>query len=128
MIFAMKIVIDVDMEIKNKRTRLYVILFFSLYIFVVQVHILSVILLHTERAEWLRRSARGRCRGDGAQSVRRADEVLTGPEGREETCECQVHTPETPACSGAVQDKYYNICLLCLINSISRRDGRPSSI
>lgn len=47
----MKIVIDVDMEIKNKRTRLYVILFFSLYIFVVQVHILSVILLHTERAE-----------------------------------------------------------------------------
>lgn len=96
-------------------------------IFFLQVHILSVILLYTERVKWLRRSARGRCRGDGAQSLWGADEVLTGPEGREETCECRIHAPETTAHSGEVQYKklYFKYC--CILSDQQHlQEGRKA--
>lgn len=52
-----------------------------------QVHVMPVLLLHTERAQRLRRSEGGGGGGDGAQSVRGADEVQPGPQGGEEACE-----------------------------------------
>ena len=54
---------------------------------VVQVHVLPVVLLHTERAQRLCRSEGGGGGGDGSQGVRRADEVRPRPQNREEARE-----------------------------------------
>lgn len=61
-----------------------------------QVHVMSVLLLHPEWAQRLCRSEGAGGRGDDSQSVRRADEVQPRPQSWEKTCESKTARMQVP--------------------------------